>query len=137
MAISASRLARTSATVCYVAVEHATEELAGFYTLSASSVLLEDYPGDHKKLPRYPTVPVVRIGRLAVDKSFHGKGIGGLLVGNAIERVVAGGIGVHAIAVDAKDAKAVAFYEHLGFIALPSDPQILFLPISEAVKSLL
>jgi hypothetical protein len=58
---------------CFVAVETATSHVAGYYTISAASILLVDLPADEaKRLPRYPTVPAVRIGRLAVDQRFKG-----------------------------------------------------------------
>jgi hypothetical protein len=49
-----------------VAVETATSYVAGYYTISAASIPLVDLPPDQtRRLPRYPTVPAVRIGRLA------------------------------------------------------------------------
>src|SRR4051812_26226424 len=59
---------------CFVAVEIATSHVAAWYTISAASILLLDLPPDEtKRLPRYPTVPAVRIGRLAVDRKFQGR----------------------------------------------------------------
>jgi hypothetical protein len=60
---------------CFVAVEIVTGQIAAFYTLSAASIPLVDLPPEEaRRLPRYPTLPAVRIGRLAVDKRFHGSG---------------------------------------------------------------
>src|ERR1700733_7644435 len=57
---------------CFVAVELATGSVAGYYTIAATSIPLVDLPPeDTKRLPRYPTLPAVRIGRLAVDKRFQ------------------------------------------------------------------
>jgi predicted N-acetyltransferase YhbS len=63
-------------TACFVAT-NTHGQIAGYYTLASASVLLEDLPEAlAKKLPRYPSVPAVRMGRLAVDQTFKGKGLG-------------------------------------------------------------
>ena len=60
---------RRRVSACYVAVEASTGKIAGYYTLAAGGVPLTDLPETlNKKLPRYPSVPVARIGRLAVDR---------------------------------------------------------------------
>src|ERR1700689_5053220 len=62
---------------CFVAVEIPTGQVAAFYTLSAASIAFVDLPPEEtKRLPRYPTLPAVRIGRLAVDRRFKGRGLG-------------------------------------------------------------
>ena len=66
---------------CFVA---ATGYVAAYYTLSATSVPLADLPPeDAKRLPRYPTVPAVRIGRLAVDRRFQRRGLGEAMLADA------------------------------------------------------
>ena len=55
-----------------------------------------------KKLPRYPTVPAVRMGRLAVDQSFKGQGMGGALLADALARAARSEIAAYALLVDAK-----------------------------------
>ena len=128
---------RRRVAACYLLIEQATEAIAGYYTLSAGSVLLTDLPdATAKQLPRYPTVPVVRVGRLAIDRNFHGQGLGGALLADGIHRAATSDIGAFAILVDAKDDAAVAFYKHHGFIAYESQPQVLFLPISAAIKQM-
>src|SRR3974377_809235 len=58
---------------CFVGVETATQRVAAYYTLSVASIPLTELPPDEtKRLPRYPAVPAVRIGRLAVDQHFQG-----------------------------------------------------------------
>lgn len=90
---------------CYVAREVGTGVVAGFYTLSASSVPLTDLPEAMRKtLPRYPAVPVARIGRLAVDERFKGMKLGAALLWDAIERAARSEVTVYA--VDAKDEAA-------------------------------
>ena len=64
---------RRRATACFVAREIVTGRIAGYYTLSAGSILLAELPTQMvKRLPRYPSVPVARLGRLAVALAYHG-----------------------------------------------------------------
>src|SRR6185312_10296192 len=73
--------ARRRVTACFVAVEEGRGVLAGYYTVASSSVPLTDLPeAVAKKLPRYPSVPAVRMGRLAVDQQFRGKGLGAAML---------------------------------------------------------
>lgn len=107
---------RRRASACYVAVEASTGQVAGYYTLAAGGVPLTDLPQTiTKRLPRYPSVPVARVGRLAVDKAFHGQKLGGALLADAAIRALRSEVAVFALAVDAKDAAAEAFYLHHGF----------------------
>ncbi len=123
---------------CFVAVEEATGKVAAYYTLSAASIPLTDLPHElTKRLPRYPTLPAVRIGRLAVDDRFQGRGLGGALLMNAAERALRTEAAAFAILVDAKNDPAVAFYRRYGFIALVSQPRTLFLPLATAQKALI
>ena len=120
---------------CFVALTD-TDRIAGYYTLASASLLLADLPAEvGKKLPRYPTVPAVRMGRLAVDDAFKGQGLGGALLADALERAIRAEIAAYALMVDAKDTSAAAFYAHHGFIALPDSPLTLFLPLA-TVRSL-
>lgn len=124
-------------TACFVAVETTTDRVAGFYTLAAGSVALADLPeATIKKLPRSPTVPIVRIGRLAVDVGFQGRKLGAALLFDAIQRSINADIACYAAVVDAKDDRAVRFYERLGFQKLMSDANSLFIPLSDALKRL-
>lgn len=121
------------AAVVYVLVpEHNPRDIAGFYTLSSSSVRLSDWPDSfRKKLPRYPLVPVTLIGRLAVSLSFKGHRLGERLLIDALERCHAASraVGSVAVIVDAKDADVATFYARYGFIAFPDQPLRLFLPM--------
>lgn len=105
--------------------------MAGYYTLASASLPLTDLPAEvSKKLPRYPSVPTVRMGRLAVDQAFKGQGLGGALLVDALERSIRSEIAAFALMVDAKDEVAAAFYRHHGFIALPEASMTLFLPLA-------
>ncbi|MBU2750413.1 GNAT family N-acetyltransferase [Acidithiobacillus thiooxidans] len=108
------------------------ERVSGFYTLSAASVAAQTLPDKFKKkLPRYP-IPVALLGRLAVDQTFQGQGLGTILVADACKRVTAASetLAVAAIIVDAKTDQAVTFYQHLGFVALNDPNNRLWLPRS-------
>ena len=115
----------------FVAVsDEAPSRILGFYALTACEILTDELPEDlAKKLPR--KTPGIRLGRLAVDRSVQGQGLGEHLLMDAIERarLVLEHIGVHALFVDAKDERAAAFYSKYGFRPLPNDPLRLVLPL--------
>ena len=112
-----------------------TNLVAGYYTLSACGVSLNDLsPETAKKLPRYPVVPAALLGRLAVDRSHRGKGLGGVLLGDALMRTARAELGVFALVVDAKDETAQSFYEHYGFTLLPGETRRLCLPIATYMR---
>ncbi len=120
---------RRRVAACFVALTD-EQRIAGYYTLASASLLLADLPpATAKKLPRYPTVPAVRMGRLAVDQAHARQGLGGALLADALLRAARAEIAAYALMVDAKDEAAAAFYRHHGFIALPDAPQTLFLPM--------
>ena len=121
---------RRRVAACFVALADG-QRIAGYYTLASASFLLADLPASiGKKLPRYPSVPAVRMGRLAVDQAYKGQGLGGALLADALDRAARSEIAAYAMLVDAKDEAAAAFYRYHGFIALPDSPLILFLPLA-------
>jgi ribosomal protein S18 acetylase RimI-like enzyme len=123
---------------CFVAVDARSGQVAAYYTIAATSVALVDLPGDEaKRLPRYPTVPAVRIGRLAVDERFQGRGLGGALLIDATRRTLQAAPAVYALVVDAKNDQAVAFYQRYLFRPMVDQPRTLFLPLATAQKALL
>lgn len=122
-------------TTCFVAVSVDSGEVAGFYTLTATSVALSALaPEVSKKLPRYPVVPAALLGRLAVAKTYQGQGLGGVLLANALLRVARAELGIFALLVDAKDEAAQRFYEHHGFTLLPETERRLCLPVALALR---
>lgn len=126
---------RRRVSACFVALTD-EQRLVGYYTLASASLLLADLPVSiSKKLPRYPTVPAVRMGRLAVDLSFKGQGLGGALLADALDRAARSEIAAYALMVDAIDEIAVGFYKHHGFVALPDSPMTLFLPFATAIPA--
>jgi ribosomal protein S18 acetylase RimI-like enzyme len=128
---------RRRVTNCFVAVAVETRVIAGYSTIAAASIPTPDLPDVvSKKLPRCPLLPAIRVGRLAIDLRFQGKGLGGALLADAAARGVRAEAAAFAMLVDAKDDAAVAFYAHHGFQRLASQPRSLFLALATAGKAL-
>jgi GNAT superfamily N-acetyltransferase len=128
---------RRRVTNCFVAVEAVTGLVAAYYTISAASVPLTELPPDiTKRLPRYPTVPAVLVGRLAVDEKFQARGLGAALLSDAARRTVQAAPAAFAILVNADDDRAVAFCQHHGFRPIAGHPRTLFLPVATAERAL-
>lgn len=106
----------------------------GYYALSSAQVTSADLPAG-TKLPR--TVPVVRLGRLAIHRTLKGRGLGTLLLMESIVQAaqVSSSIGVAGMFVDAKH-DAAGFYERFGFKAADSDPLKLWMPLGAILKLL-
>jgi len=120
---------------CFVAIRE--ETVAGFYTLACASIPVLELPeGIAKRLPRYPVLPAIRIGRLAVGTAFQGQGIGSVLLVDAMRRALRTEVAGFSLVVDAKNERAATFYEHHGFVRLTSRPGALFLPLATAEKIL-
>jgi ribosomal protein S18 acetylase RimI-like enzyme len=121
----------------FVLVEDGTERIAGYFTLSATSILTASLPPElAKKLPRYESMPGSLIGRLAVDQSFQGQGIGKTLLHAAMKQSLGATRVVEswAVVVDAKDEAAKKFYERHGFLPLEDRPMRLFFPMKSVAQ---
>lgn len=115
------------------------EQIAGFYSLSAFSLSLDEVPSDlAAKLPKYDRIPAALIGRLARDLSVRGAGLGELLVADAIRRILSASreLAVFAIVVEAKTEKASKFYHSLGFQTFPHHHERLFMLTATALAAL-
>mgnify|MGYP002371549783 FL=1 len=115
-----------------------SKNLAGYYTVSMAEILYDNLPeSSRKNIPRYP-LPAMRIGRLAVDKKYHGQGFGGKLLVDALRRAVNlfDDIRIYSVLVDAKNQNAIKFYEHYGFIKFHDRSNTLFLPMQTILKAL-
>lgn len=114
----------------YVALVGPDDAIAGFVTVSAGQVATTQLSPE-SKLPRHPA-PVLRIGRLAVDKRFQGQGIGRELLAFALHLALefSERVGLHAVVVDAKNDKAAAFYRRLGFRPTLDNALCLYLPLA-------
>lgn len=107
------------------------DKVLGYYTLSTLSIDLSVLPEKIvKKLPKH-AVPAALIGRLAVDLSIRGQGVGGMLLANAIKRTLAVSdeIAIYTMVVDAINQEAELFYQHYGFAHLTGNSKRLFLPL--------
>lgn len=121
---------------CYVALEVTSGKVAGFYTLAAGSVPLNDLPPAlAKRLPRYPSVPVARVGRLAIDQTFQGQKLGAALLADAAVRSARSEAAIFALIVDAKDVGAAAFYRHHGFEPFGGNPLQLIVPLQRFLQA--
>lgn len=110
--------------------------VAGFYTISMSSIEFTSIPDNKKSgLPKYP-IPVAKIGRLAVDERSKGLGVGKFLLIDAFRRIheASHSIAAFAVVVDAKGSNAKAFYSHFGFIECENNDLSLFLPMETINK---
>lgn len=115
----------------FIAVERSTGVIAGFYTLAAAQVPLADLDEDwRRKLPRYPALPAVLIGRLAIDRRFRGRGLGSALLADAAIRSIRSEIGAYFLIVDALDEAAARFYRHHGMQDVPDADGRLFIPLA-------
>lgn len=104
--------------------------VVGFVTVSAGLVATTDMPAG-LKLPRYP-LPVMRVGRLAVDGRHRGRGIGKGLLRFALRlaREWSAHVGIYGVAVEAKHVAARDSYLQLGFLAGRDDPLNMILPLA-------
>lgn len=121
----------------FVLVERRGRIVLGYYTLSSFGINLKELPEEIvKKLPRYPIVPATLLGRLAVDKNYRGKGLGELLLMDALHRALeqADEIGSAAVVVEAKDEEAIRFYKGYEFLPYADRPDRLFLPMKTIRK---
>jgi GNAT superfamily N-acetyltransferase len=118
----------------FVAVAAGSRRVVGYYTLAASAVEAERLPARlAKKLPRHPA-PAILLGRLAIDRSAQGKGLGADLLVDALGRSVAAAevVGAVVVLVHAIDDEAKRFYLKYGFIPLADQDRHLILPVATA-----
>jgi GNAT superfamily N-acetyltransferase len=118
-------------------VIRAGRRVVGYYSLAAGSILHSAATGRVRRNMPDP-VPVLLLGRLAVDRGWHGRGLGADLLYDAVLRALgaAESVGVRAILVHAISAEAKAFYEKHGFRASPVEPMTLMITIDEALRML-
>lgn len=121
--------AKRHAAATFVLTFEGSTTVAGFYTLSAASIELLALPeATAKRLPKYPQLPAILLGRLAVDGRWAGQGFGGLLLADALKRCLTiSDLGWVAVVVDAKDDSALAFYLRHHFVRLSASSMRLML----------
>ena len=116
----------------FVAVKIGETRVCGYYTISSGALIFDHIP---ENLPRYP-IPVVHLGRLAVDESVNGQRLGKALLADALKRsvAVADQLGIYAVEVYALTENAREFYLKFGFAELPDDRLHLYLSIKKIRK---
>jgi len=131
----AGQLGRKGFGKTYVALGADGLAVVGFVTMSAGQVETPRLPLG-LKLPRYPA-PILRMGRLAVDRQAQGQGTGRQLLSFALKLALefSRSVGLYAVVVDAKHDKARAYYQSMGFVSTLDDPLCLYLPISVLKKA--
>lgn len=111
--------------------ENENRDVVGYYSVSMAEIKRESLPETYRKgLPRYP-LPAMKIGKLAVDKTMQGRGLGKVLLMECFKKAVrlSSEVGIFAVAVDAFDEEAKAFYLKYGLIALEDNQLSLFIPM--------
>jgi ribosomal protein S18 acetylase RimI-like enzyme len=132
----ASQNQKTGVSRTFVVTQPRERIVRGYYAISAGAVAFQNLPEEQtKRLPRYP-VPVAHLGRLAVDRSAQGQGLGEFLLIDALRRIEAAAqsIGIHAIEVVAIDDPAKRFYLKYGFVELKDDPYHLYISLKTVAR---
>jgi GNAT superfamily N-acetyltransferase len=112
--------------------------VVGYFSISAAVEQRAGLPTAKLRRGLPDQVPLLLIGRLAVDASWHRRGVGSALLVDALRRCLAASevVGVRGVVAHAVDDAAVGFYERHGFVRCPLGERIMLLPI-ETVRSLL
>lgn len=120
---------------CFVLSDKGTNTIKGYYTLSNTSIPLSSFSEKiQKKIPKsYTSVPATLLGRLAIDIKYQGKGIGKILLIDALKRAYDASIeiGSFAVVVYPIDQEAERFYKKYDFIKLPDSGKMFI-----AIKTL-
>lgn len=104
------------------------QRILGYFTLCATALNQGDVPeAVRKQVPRYPLVSATLIGRLAVAKDHQGRGLGAILLANALRRAYesANTVGSTMVVVDALDETAARFYSAHDFVRLPESVRLV------------
>jgi GNAT superfamily N-acetyltransferase len=119
-------------------IVRAGNKVTGYYSLAAGAVAHAESPGRIRRNMPDP-IPVMILGRLAVDRGFQGQGIGAGLLKDAILRTLQAAEigGIRAVLVHAISESAKRFYEAKGFRASPVDPMTLMITLDDAERILI
>ncbi len=127
---------RSDIAACFVALAPDSAKILGYYTISAHAVLESELSPEQKKgLPGYDRIPAFLIGRLARDVTMKGKGVGELLLIDAMARLCSIEAAARIIVVDPIDENASAFYARYGFVPLGQMTARLYLSMKVARKA--
>lgn len=121
----------------FVVTPAGSEEIVAYYTLAAGSVVRVEIPRKHRQNLPNP-VPVMVLGRLAVDKRHQGQGLGKGLLREANQRTltVAREAGVRALIVHPLDDEAVNFYAKFGFQQFPAGTRTMMMMVETIAAAL-
>jgi GNAT superfamily N-acetyltransferase len=128
---------RRSATAVWVLHDTRASSVAGYYTLSAFSIEFASLASDlARRLPRYPILPAILLGRLAVDLRYRGQRLGEVLLFDALRRALdlTRQLGAVAVVVDAKGEAARAFYERYDFTRMKDQEFRLYILMATVVE---
>jgi GNAT superfamily N-acetyltransferase len=128
----ASQDLKRRVTTVFVLVNESDLNVLGYYTLSSFTVEITSLDEAFARhLPRYPRLPATLLGRLAVDYQHKGKGLGELLLIDALKRAlnVSAQVASLAVIAEALDNQAVSFYTKYGFQQFTQQPMKLYLPM--------
>lgn len=111
--------------------------VVAYYALASSAITVAEAPGRFRRNMPDP-IPLVVLGRLAVDRGQQGNGLGRAMVRDAALRVIqaADTIGIRGMLVHALSDAAKAFYQRVGFEPSPLDPLMLFVTLDDLKASL-
>ncbi|EOC5298396.1 TPA: GNAT family N-acetyltransferase [Klebsiella quasipneumoniae subsp. similipneumoniae] len=100
----------------YVVCAENTNRVIGYYCLSSGSVHRNTVPGAYRRNAP-DVIPVIVLGRLAIDQAWSGNGLGAAILKDAIYRTqnIAFQVGVRALAVHALNEEVKCFYTRFGF----------------------
>jgi GNAT superfamily N-acetyltransferase len=121
----------------YVCAGDAPQRVVGYYAISTAMEQRISLPTAKLRRAMPDQVPLLLIGRLAVDRQYQGKGLGADLLCDGVRRCleVSEIAGVRAIITHAIDEDAVRFYQHCGFVRCPLGDRVMLLPIKTARAS--
>jgi GNAT superfamily N-acetyltransferase len=127
----------SGASRCFVLCQKELSEVIGYYSLSAGAITHNNAPKSMTRNMPNP-LPIVLLGRLAIDQKYHNEGLGSALLRDALIRVVrvANNTGVSAILVHALSEQAKRFYLSRGFVESPLQPMTLMMTL-ETIRSIL
>ena len=120
---------------CFVLIAESDRVPIGYFTLAATGIALAELPEPvAKRLPRFPRVPAILMGRLAIDARHQRQGHGEFMLLDALSRALRNEIASYAFVVDANDDNAARFYQCFGFRSLTAGTRRLFMPMTEIAR---
>ena len=136
--LSSSFLKRNLCRIYILEDENNPGKILGYYAVAPMSVEYERLPPDVRKKypPEMDKIPAFLLGKLAVSEKFKSKGLGEILLMDALTFMAEESkkMGGALVIVDAKNEKAKTFYEKYGFISFPDNPLRLFLPVKSIAR---